>query len=228
MVCPKTLSSSLWLELPPSEQSRNMNGEVIKSQARNLQARLVQELHSMLVPTLAFPEGWHSNFKWGWVLKSYCSNGEAFEADQDLIYKELSNLQNFLSVYDAKNTFNANAFCLQNRIASDRTIATQLVLGRKKQKNKLTVLIFCNADGPKKFELNFIGTSQRPRSFKKNYGNEYGLDYHFNSKTWMTSNLHIDWLQRFDAYISLTLNCNVVLLIDNRSFHGSLKTIPPL
>lgn len=98
----------------------------------------------------------------------------------------------------------------------------------KKQKNRFTVLLCCNADGSENFELIFISTTQRSGAFKKKYGYKYGLDYHSNSKAWMTSNLFFDWLQRFDAYISWIPYLKFVLLIFNCSAHRLLETLSPL
>ena len=49
-------------------------------------------------------------------------------------------------------------------------------------KYRLTMLIYCNADGSEKFQPVFIGNVERPRPFRKKYGRDYGLDYHFSAK----------------------------------------------
>lgn len=193
-----------------SNRRRNVSGEVIGAQAHNLQARLVQELHGTSASILKFSEAWLSNFKGRWGLKIYRSHGEACDADRDITDKELPSQQNFLAGYDAKNISNTDECGLQYKIAPDRTMATQPLLGREKQKNRITLMVCCNANGSENFELMFVGTAQRPRTIKKKYGYKYGLDYHINSNPWITSNLFFDWLRHFDAYISRTPYCKVV------------------
>ena len=68
-------------------------------------------------------------------------------------------------------------------------------------KDRCTMPVCCHADGSENFEPIFIGNSERPRPFRKNCGLDYGLDYHFNAKAWMTATFLNAWLRRFNAHI---------------------------
>ena len=80
----------------------------------------------------------------------------------------------------------------------------------------------------KSLNLFFIGNSERLRPFRKKYGRDYGLDYHFNAKVWMTATFLNAWLRRFDEYIRGTPGRKVALLLDNCSAHGTEETLPLL
>lgn len=71
---------------------------------------------------------------------------------------------------------------LRYKMAPERTIFTELYLRRKKQTDRITVLICYEGDGSEKFELCLIERqSARARLWKK-IGRNYGLNYHLNSK----------------------------------------------
>lgn len=100
-------------------------------------------------------------------------------------------------------------------MASDSTIAKDALPGRKKQKDRITFLICCNADETEKFPFVFTGHTQRPRPFKKKDGREYGSDCSWSSRPWITSGLFFSWLHRFDKCIGKQPGKKVALLIDN-------------
>ena len=56
----------------------------------------------------------------------------------------------------------------------------------------MTLLFCCNADGSQKFDVMVIYKLRQPRAFKKKTPAELGIDYHANSKAWMTSILFIN------------------------------------
>lgn len=53
------------------------------------------------------------------------------------------------------------------QMAPEKAVALHALPGRKKQKNRFTVLVCCNADGSEKYELMFTGNAERPRAFEK-------------------------------------------------------------
>lgn len=102
-------------------------------------------------------------------------------------------------MYSLKDTFNADEFGLSYRMEPNTTIARERLLGRKKEKQRISVLACANGDGSKKFELIIIGSSWKPRSFKKKIGAEIGFDCRANRKAWMTRELLFAWLKRFGS-----------------------------
>nr|XP_015922193.1 tigger transposable element-derived protein 6-like [Parasteatoda tepidariorum] len=65
----------------------------------------------------------------------------------------------------------------------------------KKSEERLTVLLCCNVDGSEKFTPLVTGRSSKPRCFKKV---KKLCDYSSNKTAWMTSNIFLDFLHKFD------------------------------
>ena len=113
-------------------------------------------------------------------------------------------------------------------MSPDKSISARQIEGIKKDKTRITILFCANADGSEKFPPLFIGKSQRPRSFGKKKADEYGLEYQFNKKAWMTKYFFFFWLSSFDNKIGRTPGRTVLLLLDNFSRHGKTRYLPAL
>lgn len=94
--------------------------------------------------------------------------------------------QDWLTVFCKKDILNADEFGLNYRMEPERTIEQTEIPGRKKQKDRLSVLACTNADLSEKLELMIIERAVRPRELKKEMFAEHGFDYHANQKAWMT------------------------------------------
>ncbi|KAI0994630.1 hypothetical protein K3495_g13551 [Podosphaera aphanis] len=57
---------------------------------------------------------------------------------------------------------------------------------------------------------------------------EYGLEYQFNKKAWMTKDIFFLWLSSFDRKIGHIPGRKVLLLLDNFSGHGKIGSLPAL
>lgn len=55
---------------------------------------------------------------------------------------------------------------VQYKMIPDTAIAVHLFSVRKKQKETFTAFVLCNSDGSQKFELMFIGNTEKPRDLK--------------------------------------------------------------
>ena len=55
---------------------------------------------------------------------------------------------------------------------------------------------------------------------------DYGLDYHFNAKAWVTATFFNAWLRRVDAYIRIKPERKVALFLDNCGAHGTEEKLP--
>ena len=189
-------------------------------------AKRVQEnLNSILIPenrtTLSFSKG-RKKFKW------YKSHGESGDECECLIQEELPILRTLLSVYDDRDIFNADEFGLCYRMESDTTIGPKRLLGKKKRKDRITVLASANADGSERVTPLVVGPSRSPRSFSGKTAAELGFYYRHNKKSWMTRLVFFEWLQVFDVYISQTPGRRVILLLDNCTAHGQPEILVTL
>lgn len=199
-----------------------INGSLIKASARRIQAAMNLNLSEYKRIELRFSNGLLQNFQKRNNLRLMC-HGESGDADVVSIERELSHIKNVIAQFTLEDVFNADEFGYCYRQTPERTIATERMQGRKKEKTRLT-LACCNGDGSEKIPLMCIGKAQKPRCFKRKSGAEHGFDYHSNSKAWIS-----DWLLRFSCYITRSNPArNVLLLLDNCSAHGSNDSLPPM
>lgn len=72
----------------------------------------------------------------------------------------------------------------------------------KHSKERITVELCINMNGDKEKPI-LIGKSQCPRGFGKLNIKELPVEYEFNKKAWMNSELFEKWLLRFDCRLLL-------------------------
>ncbi|KAI0999323.1 hypothetical protein K3495_g8874 [Podosphaera aphanis] len=76
------------------------------------------------------------------------------------------------------------------RAQQDRSLATQLLMGRKSDKERLSIVICPNENGTDKLPLWVIGSAKQPRDHRRNHGGnieQYGIKWRTNKKSWMTT-----------------------------------------
>ncbi|CAI6352918.1 unnamed protein product [Macrosiphum euphorbiae] len=67
-----------------------------------------------------------------------------------------------------------------------------------------------------------IGKAKRPRAFKKLDVNKFPVDWCWNKKAWMTTQIMTDWLMKFDKKM-IKSQRKVLLFVDNAAPHPHLK-----
>ena len=122
-----------------------------------------------------------------------------------------------LQQYPLENIFNADETGFFFRLGPNKTLASKndTAKGYKKDKQRLTILLACNATGSRKLKLFVIGKSKRPRCLKNVNLETLPARYSSNTKAWMTGEMWKDWLKWFD------LQCKeqTLLLADNCPAH---------
>ena len=177
--------------------------------------------------SIEFSNGWLQSFCTRHHFKVHRQHGESGSVNTELVEQELPPLKALLSGYASRDIFNADETGLFYRMSPDKSISARQIEGIKKDKTRITILFCANADGSEKFPPLFIGKSQRPRSFGKKKADEYGLEYQFNNKAWMTKDIFF-WFSSFDNKIGRTPGRTVLLLFDNFSGHGKIGYLPAL
>nr|CAG8464280.1 2914_t:CDS:2 [Entrophospora candida] len=134
--------------------------------------------------TLSFSTGWFQSFKNRNNLKRYQLHGESGSADISAIENALPNLKTVISTFKSEDVYNMDETGL---LEPDKTLATKQLEGKKKDKQHLTVVLCCNADGTDKLEPLIIGKSLKPQCIGKINMNSLGVVYRANGKTCMTA-----------------------------------------
>jgi hypothetical protein len=101
--------------------------------------------------------------------------------------------------------------------------------GGRKSRERLTVLLCCNAEGTEKLAPLVIGKFAKPRCFKNI--STLPCKYTNNSDAWMTANIFLNFLCQFDARMGSS-NRKVLLFVDkcpahppNRTFLENVKVV---
>lgn len=97
--------------------------------------------------------------------------------------------------------------------------------GGKQSKQRVTVTLFCSANGEKE-KCTVIGKAKYPRCFRKNNVKVENLSvfYRHNTKSWMTKQEFDVLVRRFDARMRAQ-NRTVLLFLDNCSAHGQIDNL---
>ena len=162
-------------------------------------------------------QGWLENFQERYNISSKRIHGESESADLEQVDKGRERLQELLVGYDLNDIYNADETGLFFRLGPDQTLATKSdnAKGFKKDKERITVLLCCNASGTKKVLPFVLGKAKKPQCFKNINLNNLPVKYSNNKKAWMTMEKWNEWLKWFDG----TLNKKSILLVDNCPSH---------
>jgi hypothetical protein len=212
--CPALDAALATWVLQCQQNKVSITGDVIKAKARRFATlmKIPEEEH----PT--FSTGWLCAFQKRHRFKSFKQYGEASSAPADAVYRGRQELIDIINNFDLKDVYNIDETGLFFRMAPDRTISQVRIPGKKKNKERVTILLGCNADGSEKLKLFYIGKSKQPRCFQKKSAKQLGFSYTNNKKAWMTSLVFRDWILHFDKE-KRQQNRQVLLLMDNASSH---------
>ena len=153
-------------------------------------------------------------------LRLHYLHGEAESAPLDTIPADRCKLQEELAAYNPDDIFNCDETALFFRMLPNQTLATKAVRGQKMDKERVTVLLGCNATGTEKLKPFVIGKSTRPRALRGFNMDALSVHYRSNSKAWMRSDLFSEWLGILNQKMQ-DQGRKILLLLDNAACHGS-------
>ncbi|MBA0749479.1 hypothetical protein Gogos_003399 [Gossypium gossypioides] len=113
-----------------------------------------------------FSIGWLEWFKARHGIKSYRRFGESSSVVMENIEDALPQIRAKLEIFDWKDIYNMDETGLFYHLQAEHSLATKQLEGRKKDKERLTVVVYCNRDGSNKVPLWVIGKFANPRCFK--------------------------------------------------------------
>jgi hypothetical protein len=165
--------------------------------------------------------GWVFGFQRRFGISSKTITGESESADKVAAENGRCYFQELLKNYHPDNILNADETGLYFRLGPDKTLASKsdMAKGFKKDKQRLTILLCCNASGTRKFKPFVIGKSARPQCMKRVNMSTLPVNYSNNATAWMTEKKWECWLKWLDDQ----LNQPTILVVDNCSAHSSPK-----
>ena len=81
------------------------------------------------------------------------------------------------------------------QLEPDRSLATRPLTGTKKSKNRVTILLTCNASGTEKLPPLFIHKHKTPRPLRGIDKSSLAVEYCWNSTAWMQTSIFSDYLK---------------------------------
>lgn len=162
--------------------------------------------------------GWIDNFKKRHNLKQYGIHGEAASAPVENIEEMRESLRQVLRSYSPEDIFNCDETGLFWKMKPCRTISNGPVSGTKQSKDRITVLLTCNATGTEKLAPLFIHKYENPRAIKHTDKKTLPVDYYWNQKSWMQVSIWNDHIKKFDSQMRRESR-NILLLVDNAPTH---------
>jgi Tc5 transposase DNA-binding domain/DDE superfamily endonuclease len=161
--------------------SRNfpVSDVLIQKQALKFAAKL-------MISDFKASNGWLDKFKKRHVLSSYAYVGETAHVDLEIIDYERERIAKELKEFNLSDIYNMDETGLYFRGSLARSISNKPMKGRKPEKERITVMLCCNADGTDKRKPIVIGKSKSPRCFK-NFNVNLFVNYRSNDNAWTTS-----------------------------------------
>jgi hypothetical protein len=202
---------SIWVD---QQISRNLilNGPIIREKAKEF-ATLFD------INGFSASGGWLNNFKHRNNLHTFKISGEAGSAPINEISQMRAELQEILAEYELRDIWNCDETALFWRLEPCKTIAHSPVLGKKRPKERVSILATCNASGNEKLPLLFIHKYKTPRVLKGIEKKSLPVWYYWNSKAWMQRSIFKHFLERLNSKM-VRERRHIILLMDNAKCHG--------
>jgi hypothetical protein len=183
-------------------------------------AKVFAQAFNIQESELMFSNGWLEKFKKRNNIQRYRAHGEAGSAPLESLTEERTKLRRLLGRFTLDRIYNIDETGLFYRMPPNQTLSSKPVLGQKKDKTRITVLLGVNATGTDKLMPWVIGNAKRPRPFSRINLQRLPVHYRANPKAWMNSSIFEEILRHLDNHFRAQ-NKKILLLVDNASSHIS-------
>ena len=170
---------------------------------------------------LVFSNSWLDRFKKCNNIRRYRIHGESGSAPLATLPEEREKLRQLLIRFPPDQIYNIDETGLYYRMAPNQTLSTKPVLGQKKDKTRITILLGVNATGMDKLKPWVIGKAKRPRPLSHVNLERLPVHYRGNPKAWMNSTVFEEVLRDMDSYFRIQ-DKKILLLVDNAPSHFDL------
>jgi hypothetical protein len=100
-----------------------------------------------------------------------------------------------------------------------KTLSTSATSGTKQSKNRVTILLTCNATGMEKSKPLFIHKYQNPRALNGREKSTLPVQYYWNRTAWMQVSIWNDYLKKLNTRMNYEKR-KILLLVDNAPTHA--------
>lgn len=201
-----------------------------------LQAAALKIAEGLNVTGFRASNGWLESFRKSYQIMHKNITGESADVNVKVIENWLQLLPDICKGYAPENIFNADETALFFKQIPSKTLhhKAEEAKGGKLRKERVSVLL-CSSSVGEKLPLLVIGHSAYPRAFKRNKISldKLPVEWTYNKKAWMTTNIFTDWLKRVNKKM-IKQKRKILLFIDNAPSHSvvslsnvTLKFLPP-
>lgn len=199
---------------------REVTGQKIPVNGPSIQEKAKHIAEQLGAAEFKASNGWLEAFRKRNNIALKTIPGQAADADVGVGVKEQEKRMPELSGgYEAKDIFNMDVTALLFRTIPDNTLIEKgkQCIGGKISKERITVVLCCSATGEKMKPL-VIYKSIKPACFKNVNINNLGVQWAYNRKCWMTSEIFLDWLRKLNAKM-VSEDRQIIMLLNNANFH---------
>jgi len=203
------------------EGSVPVSGDMIQTAAHQLWEKM-EDFQHLKEPK--WSDKWLHDFKARHKIRKFRQHGEAGSVNKQGAAERLKACQTIVRDYPLDDIYNCDETGLFWLLVPDITLATKMWAGKKKKKDRITILVTVNANGSHKLNHWILGHAKNPRCFGKNNSKIENLQMQWrsNKKAWMTAVIFMDFLGWFDKQIrEKKPGKSVLLLMDSFSAHES-------
>ena len=184
-----------------------------------------KQIGSLLeITEFLYSSGWVMKFKKQLDINSKVLSGESGCINSEIVNSGIETARQVVQNFSPENVFNCDETGLFYRMLPSRSLTISGgAQGTKKVKDRITILFCVNMTGSEILKPLVIGKSSSPRCFK-NFRHETYVEYVATRKSWMSTVVFSEWLQRWNAKLCCE-NRKILLLIDNAPSHNGIPDL---
>ncbi|KAL3678276.1 hypothetical protein R1sor_021232 [Riccia sorocarpa] len=199
--CPNLESILYAWFLMMEEANVTISDSMLIEKAKMLQNSVPWELEK----EIKFSNGWFAGFKSRHGISVHVRHSESGSAEiTEEVLDCIEGLKALISGYDPKDVFNMDDTSLFFQLEPNRTLATRVVNGKKKSKNRLSIALTANMTRTSKFPPFVIYKYLKPHPLTRRsvcVPENLGILWSANSKAWMTIKLFEQFLLDFEKRV---------------------------
>ena len=201
---------ALWID-QATEDNCTLSGHIVLTKAADFAQRLN-------ITDFKGSHGWLDRFKKRYNVQQYTRCGEGNSAPLTDLDQHRRELHDVLARWDLENIYNCDETALYWKLEPSKTLARHPIAGTKKPKDRVTIMLACNATGTSKLTPIFIHKYKNPRCMQNVNHNDLPVHYYWNSSAWMQGSIFSNWLRKLNADLRKAQRC-ILLLLDNAAVH---------